>query len=79
MKSLGSESETYLQEVPRKMKRNHHVKTLLGLFVCHKMLMVCISCVQNFVTIVTTVCDQISKVLGLHMILESSEPTAGLG
>jgi len=41
--------------------------------------MVGIRSVEHFVTVFTSIGDQVCQMLGLHMVLESCETTAGLG
>ena len=45
----------------------------------HEMLMVGIRSVEHFITIFTSIGDQVCQMLGLHMILESCKTTDSLG
>ena len=45
----------------------------------HEVLMVGIRSVEHFVTVFTSIGHQVCQMLGLHMVLESCETTAGLG
>ena len=44
----------------------------------HEMLMVGIRSVEHFITIFTSIGDQVCQMLGLHMVLESCKTTASL-